>query len=75
MKDRIMKTHNANIYHCVTCGRVEHTELTAKPPDCCGHTMAKAAAETIREGDVAEEKEGGPSKTAPPVSNGRTKPR
>jgi DNA-directed RNA polymerase subunit RPC12/RpoP len=70
-----MKTHNATIYHCVTCGRVVHAELKTKPPECCGHKMAKAATETIREGDVAGENMGGPSETAPPVSKGPKKPR
>jgi hypothetical protein len=70
-----METHNATIYHCVTCGRVVHVELEATPPECCGHTMAKAFTETIREGDVAGEDTGGPSETAPPASKGRKKPR
>jgi hypothetical protein len=70
-----MKTHNASIYHCVTCGRVVHAELNAKPPQCCGHKMAKAATETIREGDAAGEKAGGRSQTPPAVIKGRTKPR
>jgi DNA-directed RNA polymerase subunit RPC12/RpoP len=69
-----MKTHNASIYHCVTCGRIVHAELKAKAPECCGHKMAKAATETIREGDVAGERAGGRSQT-PPVVKGRAKPR
>ena len=70
-----MKTHNASIYHCISCGRVVHAELEAEPPQCCGHTMAKAGAETILEGGVAGEKAGSHSETAPPVSKGRKKPR
>jgi hypothetical protein len=70
-----MKTHNARIYHCVTCGRVVHAEFEAKPPECCGHTMAKAFSETIREGDIAGEEAGGHSETPPPVSKGGTKPK
>lgn len=70
-----METHNATIYHCVTCGRVVHVELEAKPPDCCGHTMAKAFTETIHEGDVDGEGTGGPTETAPPVNKGRAKPK
>jgi len=70
-----MKTHNASIYHCTSCGRVVHAELEAEPPQCCGDTMSKACAETVREGDVAGEEAGGRSETAPPVIKGRKKPR
>lgn len=70
-----METHNAIIYHCIACGRVVHAEFEAVPPQCCGHTMAKACAETIHEGDVAGEEAGGHSETAPPVIKGREKPR
>jgi hypothetical protein len=70
-----MKTHNASIYHCISCGRVLHAELEAEPPQCCGHTMTKACAETIGEIDVAKEKPGGHSETTPPVIKGRKKPR
>ncbi len=70
-----MKTHNASIYHCISCGRVVHAELEAEPPQCCGHTMAKACAETILEGDDAGQKAGGHSETAPPVIKGSKKPR
>ena len=70
-----MKTHNVTIYHCITCGRVLHVELGAKPPRCCGHTMTKAFSETNQDGDVAGEKGGGRYETAPPVIKGRKKPR
>jgi hypothetical protein len=72
-----MKTHNAGtfIYHCISCGRVVHAELDGEPPQCCGHAMTKACAETICEGDVAGEKAGGQSDTAPAVVKGRVKPR
>jgi hypothetical protein len=70
-----MKTHNASIYHCISCGRVVHAELKAKPPLCCGHTMTKAAAETIREGNAGEKAPSGGSEPAPPAGKGRTKPR
>ena len=62
-----MKTHNASIYHCISCGRVEHAELKAELPQCCGQPMAIAAAETIGEGDVTGEKVGGQTETATPV--------
>jgi hypothetical protein len=65
-----MKTHNANIYHCISCGRVVHAELKAKPPQCCGHIMAKAAAETIREGGEAGKGANGGSDPAPPAGKG-----
>ena len=68
-----METHNASIYHCLTCGRVEHVGLEAKPPECCGHAMAKAFTETIPEGDVAGEASGH-SETAPPVVKHHKKP-
>jgi len=70
-----METHNASIYHCVACGRVVHADFEGEPPQCCGHTMAKAFTETIRESAVAGEKPGGHSETPPPESMGRTKPR
>lgn len=70
-----METHNATIYHCVTCGRVVHAEFEAEPPQCCGHTMAKAFTETIGTDDVAGEKPVGHSETEPPASKGPTKPR
>jgi hypothetical protein len=70
-----MKTHNASIYHCISCGRVVHAELDAKAPLCCGHTMAKAAAETIREDNAAGKAASGGPDPAPPARKGRTKPR
>ena len=50
-----MKTHNAIIYHCLSCGSVMHAEPAVEPPQCCGREMVKAAAETVGEGDVSEE--------------------
>lgn len=44
-----MTTHNASIYHCQACGRVEHAELQAPTPQCCGRAMAIAGEETIRD--------------------------
>lgn len=70
-----MKTHNASIYHCVSCGRIVHAELETEPPQCCGHTMTKSCEETIREGDVPGEAAGGLTQTPPSVSKGCTKPR
>jgi hypothetical protein len=70
-----MKTHNALIYHCVSCGRVVHADLKAKPPLCCGHSMAKAGAETIREGDVTPQDADGRPESKPPVGKGDKKPR
>ena len=69
-----MKTHNASIYHCISCGRVVHAELEVKPPECCGHTMETAVTETTGERDVAEENAGGHPDTATPVIKGRKKP-
>jgi len=70
-----VKTHNAIIYHCVHCGRVVHAERESGHPQCCGRTMGKAAAETVREGDVTGEKTGGRPETEPPMIKGRKKPR
>ena len=70
-----MKTHNAGICHCISCGRVVHAELEVEPPQYCGHTMGKACAETCREGDVAGGKAGRHPVTAPPLIKGRKKPR
>ncbi|MBI3866107.1 MAG: hypothetical protein HY290_29870 [Planctomycetia bacterium] len=70
-----MKTHNASIYHCVTCGRVVHTELGTEPPQCCGHAMAKAFTETVPDSNVAGDQAGDSSQTTPPVIKGPQKPR
>lgn len=70
-----MKTHNASIYHCISCGRVMRAELDAEPPQCCGHMMVKACADTIREGEVALETAGDHFETPPVVIKGREKPR
>lgn len=75
IKDETMKTHNASIYHCTSCGRIEHVESEAEPPQCCGQTMAKACAETVRGGDAAGEKTGDRSETTSPVIKGSKKPR
>lgn len=47
-----MKTHNVGVFHCVHCGRVSHIGLELDAPYCCGHAMAKAAEDTIRDVDV-----------------------
>ncbi|MGE5191482.1 MAG: hypothetical protein ACM3U2_03200 [Deltaproteobacteria bacterium] len=70
-----MTTRNVVIYHCLSCGSVVHAEPEAEPPQCCGHEMVKAAAETIREGQEAEEAAPGHCETAPPIGKGRPKPR
>jgi hypothetical protein len=49
-----MTTHNALIYHCAVCGRVEHAELEAAQPQCCGRAMDKACAETVRGGELED---------------------
>lgn len=69
------ETHNANIYHCVKCGRVEHVALEAKPPECCGQSMAKAFTETIPPVEFVPELASGDSETAIPVIDEREKPR
>lgn len=42
-----MKTFNLIIYHCLTCGSVKHCEPDRDVPECCGHSMVKAAARTV----------------------------
>jgi hypothetical protein len=69
-----MKTHNVMIYHCISCGRVEHSQLEAEPPQCCGHMMAKTCGDTIHEGDLVGETPGGQTETTPVIED-RTKPR
>lgn len=55
-----MKTHNASIYHCVSCGRVVHAELESTSPPCCGHPMVEVT-ETIHEGDGTDKEASGAS--------------
>lgn len=70
-----MKIHNAIVYHCISCGRVEHSNLEAEPPACCGQTMAKACAQTIRETDNASEPLSARPETPPPATDPPRKPR
>ncbi len=49
-----MKTYTAIIYHCIACGRLEHTDMESATPQCCGSEMTKAAAETIRKPEEDE---------------------
>lgn len=70
-----MKTHNLNIYHCLSCGGVVHAEPDVEPPQCCGHQMVKAAAETVSDAGVAEQPGGSHCETAPPLPKVPPKPR
>ena len=70
-----MKTHNAIIYHCLSCGSVVHAEPDAPQPRCCGHDMVKAAAETVREENGDDQSGSTHCETAPPVIKDRKKPR
>lgn len=70
-----MKTQNASVYHCISCGRIEHVESEAEQPQCCGQTMAKACEEIIQGGDAAGEKAGEHSETTSTVIKGAKKPR
>lgn len=49
-----MQTHIESIFHCVTCGRVEHRELNVVPPQCCGQAMTEAGREPNPAEEVAE---------------------
>lgn len=42
-----MKTHNAIIYHCQSCGSISHCDCKAAAPTCCGREMVRAAGETV----------------------------
>ena len=57
LKGTIMKTHNAFIYHCLCCGNIVHSEMKVRAPQCCGHEMVKAAAETIYNREEAHSEE------------------
>ena len=70
-----MKTQIASIYYCISCGRIEHVESEAEPPQCCGQMMAKACEETARGDDDAEEKAGDHFETSSPLIKGSKKPR
>lgn len=48
-----MKTRNLIIYHCLTCGSVIHREPDRESPECCGHSMVKAATRTVPIEEVA----------------------
>lgn len=70
-----MKTHNGIIYHCLSCGSVVHADQQAQPPQCCGHQMVRAAAETINEEkEQAGEAATGHCESDPPFPTAR-KPR
>jgi len=69
-----MTTHTAVIYHCILCGLVEHVELEAAQPQCCGRAMDKAYSETVR-GFDAKDKAIGYSVADPPDSEASKKPR
>jgi len=70
-----METRNANIYHCLACGHVAHTEIGVAPPVCCGQPMEKACTETIREGNLVDEYLNDEPETLPPDSVDPPKPR
>lgn len=42
-----MKTHNAVIFHCQSCGSISHCDCNTAPPVCCGREMVRAAGETV----------------------------
>lgn len=42
-----MEVHNADLYHCQKCGRVERRVGEVEAPICCNQQMAKAGKETI----------------------------
>ncbi len=71
----MMKTQSATIYHCVSCGRIVHSESETEAPQCCGQAMAIAVPETTTESAVPEEKGVEDVQTPPPVIEGVQKPR
>lgn len=70
-----MKTHSALVYHCIACGRVEHTPVDATPPMCCGSAMAKACEQTIRDAEQLAEPDVVPAETPCGPESPRSKPR
>jgi hypothetical protein len=56
----MMKTHNAIIYHCLSCGKIVHRDPGLEAPSCCGTTMLKAAAETVVDNEGEESKNANP---------------
>jgi len=70
-----MKTHNAIIYHCLSCGSVVHSDPEAEPPRCCGQAMVKSAAETVNAPETADELGGSHGDIETPVGKARNKPR
>jgi DNA-directed RNA polymerase subunit RPC12/RpoP len=73
----MMKTHNAIIYHCLSCGKIDHRDPGLEAPSCCGKTMVKAAAETIIENEAEETKRANQPPGTPPTlgQNNPPKPR
>ena len=69
-----MNTHNDIIFHCLSCGRVEDAEIEAEVPQCCGRTMAQAAAKTVPDDDTIAVMAGQPARV-PPVINASKKPK
>jgi DNA-directed RNA polymerase subunit RPC12/RpoP len=70
-----MKTHNAIIYHCLTCGKIVHRDPGLEVPSCCGKTMVKAAAETVVDDEGEESKRANQLPGTPPSPTNRPKPR
>jgi hypothetical protein len=44
-----MTTHVICTYHCLSCGRVEHTEPKEIVPQCCGQAMVMACKNAVPE--------------------------
>ena len=49
-----MKTLDAFIYHCVSCGRIVHAKSGEAPPQCCGKVMANACKDTTPKDDATQ---------------------
>jgi hypothetical protein len=61
-----MKTHNAVIYHCMSCGNVVHQEPDLATPRCCECFMTKAAWETVEDSRSEPPETPGMPKKSPP---------
>lgn len=70
-----MQKHIASTYHCITCGRIEHAEHDAAPPQCCGRTMTESIEETTPASEIAGGNNVGESAPDAPANKDLNKPR
>jgi hypothetical protein len=44
-----MTVQNADLFHCLACGRVAYEPHGGAAPDCCGQPMVRAVADVVKE--------------------------